>query len=158
MPETALFPLHASHSTLPTAHSSHDLLRLQRRRGADLAVGPSAYPINTVQVVPESSSMMSRRHCSGPARAVHKTSVRPRSPGGAHCVAHAQGVVSGLSRSTGRSLRSSTTSSRSSGHPCTSRPSRCSGSTRSHHPSASRWSARRWGPCSTRRNRPSPSR
>ena len=70
MPETALFPLHSSHSILPKAHSSHDSLRLQRRRGANLAVGPSAYPINTVQVVPEGSSMMSRRHCSGRARAV----------------------------------------------------------------------------------------
>ncbi|EFF80685.1 hypothetical protein HMPREF0970_00321 [Schaalia odontolytica F0309] len=39
---------------------------MQIRRGADLVVGPSAYPINTVQVVPEGSSMMSRRHCSGP--------------------------------------------------------------------------------------------
>jgi len=46
---------HRQHITLFT-HSSHESLQMQIRRGADLAVGPSAYPINTVQVVPVSSS------------------------------------------------------------------------------------------------------
>ena len=43
------------HVTLFT-RSSHESLQTQIRRGVDLAVGPSAYPINTVQVVPVSSS------------------------------------------------------------------------------------------------------
>ena len=53
------------HTALFT-HCSHESLRVQIRRGADLAVDPSVHPINTVQVVPEGSSIMSRRHCSGP--------------------------------------------------------------------------------------------
>ena len=43
-------------ATRSSPHSSHESLQMQIRRGADLAVGPSAYPINTVQVVPVSSS------------------------------------------------------------------------------------------------------
>lgn len=43
-------------ATRSSPHSSHEPLQMQIRRGADLAVGPSAYPINTVQVVPVSSS------------------------------------------------------------------------------------------------------
>ena len=75
---------HRQHVTLFT-HSSHESLQMQIRRGADLAIGPSAYPINTVQVVPVSSSKLLSSALPEPAWPVPYSLVMTPTVGGQPC-------------------------------------------------------------------------
>ena len=78
-------PIRIGEDSNRSAGNNADDLRAQIRRGADLAVSPSAYPINTVRVLPDDSSKRFSSASPGPDWPVPYSFVMTSTLGGQPC-------------------------------------------------------------------------
>ena len=78
-------PIRIGEDSNRSAGNNADDLRAQIRRGADPAVSPSAYPINTVRVLPDDSSQRFSSASPGPDWPVPYSFVMTSTLGGQPC-------------------------------------------------------------------------